>query len=68
MNKTVFHLFILIGAVFSLLAASIAYLVTYKEEEHHYSNKKEAIKRALQMAIFTFIFFFVLMLVIGYYI
>ena len=35
---------------------------------HHYSNKKEAIKRALQMGVFTFIFFFVLMLVIGYYI
>ena len=49
MNKTVFHLFILIGAVFSLLASLIAYLVTYKEEEHHYSNKKEAIKRAFQM-------------------
>ena len=68
MNKTVFHLFILIGAVFSILASLIAYLVTYKEEEHHYSNKKEAMKRAFQMAIFTFIFFFTLMLVIGYYI
>ncbi len=68
MNKTVFHLFILIGAVFSVLAALIAYLVTYKEEEHHYANKKEAIKRAFQMAVFTFCFFFALMLLIGYYI
>jgi len=68
MNKIVFHLFILIGAVFSVLAATIAYLVTYKEEEHHYSNKKEAQKRAFQMAIFTFVFFFALMLVIGYFI
>ena len=68
MNKTVFHLFILIGAVFSVLASFIAYLVTYKEEQHHYQTGKEPIKRAFQMAIFTFIFFFVLMLIIGYFI
>lgn len=68
MNQTVFHLFILIGIVFSFLASLIAYLVTYKEEEHHYVNKKEARKRALQMAIFTFCFFLALMLAIGYFI
>jgi H+/Cl- antiporter ClcA len=68
MNKTVFHLFVVIGAVFSLLASLIAYLVIYKEAENHYLDKKVVRKKSLEMEVFTFIFFFLLMLVIGYFI
>ena len=68
MNNNIFHLFVILGAVFGFLAALISYLITYKEQIHYLSTKKEKRKKASEVAIFTFIFFFVLMLVIGYFI
>jgi hypothetical protein len=42
---------------FALIAAVMAYLISYDEWTHHYSTKKEPRKIALEAAIFTLIFF-----------
>jgi len=42
---------------FALIAAAMAYLITYNEWTHHYSTKKEPRKIALEAAVFTFIVF-----------
>lgn len=53
-----------IGAIFSILAATISYLITYKEYVHHFQGKKlKGMTR--QVAFFTFIFFFIISQLIG---
>lgn len=42
--------------IFSPFSAIIAYIITYDEYQHHF-DKKTTRRRALQMAIFTFIVF-----------
>jgi hypothetical protein len=42
---------------FALIAAVMAYLVSYDEWRRHYPTKKEPRKIALETAVFTFIFF-----------
>lgn len=60
------QLFIGVGVIFGLLAALMAYLITYNEWLHHYPSKKEPRKIALEAAVFTFIIFLVLSLFIGF--
>jgi len=50
----------LIFLPFALIAAIMAYLITYNEYMHHYTTKKEPRKMALESAIFTLIFFTVM--------
>jgi len=49
-----------IAAIFSPLAAIMAFLITYEEYLHHYSDKRKALKTSLEAAFFTLIFFLVL--------
>ncbi len=58
---------LLLGLVFSPLAAAAAFLITYDEYIHHYPDKKEPLKLALQAALFTFAVFVIISLVIGYF-
>jgi len=51
---------------FALIAAVMAYLITYNEWMHHYPTKKEPRKMALEAAIFTLIFFVVVGIFIIY--
>lgn len=60
------QLFIGVGVIFGLLAALMAYLITYNEWLHHYPSKKEPRKIALEAAVFTFIIFLVLSLFIDF--
>ena len=60
-----FILVLLIGLVFSPIAGLMAFLITYKEYEHHYPGKKEPLRLALEAAIFTFAFFMIVSAVIG---
>ena len=41
---------------FSLIAAVMAYLVSYNEWMHHYPTKEKPRKMALEMALFTLSF------------
>jgi hypothetical protein len=51
---------------FVFIAAIMAYLITYNEWMHHYPTKKEPRKYAWEAAIFTFIFFAVMMTFVIY--
>jgi len=42
---------------FALIAAMMAYLISYNEWRHHYLTKKEPRKIALETAVFAFIMF-----------
>ena len=42
---------------FVLIAAVMAYLISYNEWMHHYPTKKEPRKMALEAAVFTLIVF-----------
>jgi H+/Cl- antiporter ClcA len=67
MISSVLNIFWVIGIIFGLLAALMAYLITYNEWTHHYPTKKEPRKIALETAILTFVFFFSLSLISGYF-
>jgi H+/Cl- antiporter ClcA len=67
MANPAYNLFLGIGVVFGFLASLMAYLITYNEWVHHYPTKKEPRKIALEAAIFTFIFFFLISLIAGYF-
>ena len=57
---------LVIGLVFSPLAALMAFFITYDEYLHHYSDKKKSLKLALQTGVFSFMFFMILSLIIGF--
>ncbi|OHB58878.1 MAG: hypothetical protein A2173_10990 [Planctomycetes bacterium RBG_13_44_8b] len=46
-----------IAAIFSPLAAVAAFLITYKEYAHHYANKRKVLRAAIEVTIFTLVFF-----------
>jgi uncharacterized BrkB/YihY/UPF0761 family membrane protein len=60
-----------IAAVLSLLAAVMAFLITYEEYKHHYADKRKIWKTALQSAVFTLVVFlllgFLLSLILPFY-
>ena len=55
----------LISLIFSLLAALMAFLITYDEFRHHYPNRGPAIRAGLQMAVMTLLVFLVLALIVS---
>ena len=63
--RQTFYLLFIVGLIFGSLGAIMAYLITYKEWMHHYPTKKEPRKMALETAIFTFIFFMLVALLVG---
>jgi len=52
--------FIFIDLLFSVIAAAVAFAITYNEYVHHYPTKKEPIKMGLDTALMTFIVFIIL--------
>ena len=61
----VFYLLLIIGLIFGSLGALMAYLITYKEWMHHYQSPKIPRRMALETAVFTFVFFLVVCLIVG---
>jgi purine-cytosine permease-like protein len=53
-------LILLIGLIFSLIAAIMAYLTTYAEYERHFPDRRKARNIALESAVVFFIFFVIL--------
>jgi len=51
---------------FALIAAVMAYLISYNEWMRHYPTKKEPKKIALETAIFTLIIFIIIMFLVTY--
>jgi uncharacterized BrkB/YihY/UPF0761 family membrane protein len=61
------YLVVIIGFLFSPLAALAAFLITYEEYLHH-KDKRLALKFALQAAVLTLIVFIILSIGISFYI
>jgi len=61
-------LFSLIGLILSPIAALMAFLITYKEYEHHYPGKSEPLKLATEAAIFTFVLFMIIAVIAGLFV
>lgn len=62
------QIFLVIGLVFSPLAAACAFIITYGEYQHHYPTNKEPLKFAWEAAIFTFVAFMALIVGAGLFI
>jgi len=62
MNMSIYLIFL----PFALIAAVMAYLISYNEWMHHYPTKKEPKKIALEAAVFTFIIFIAIIFFIVY--
>jgi len=56
-----------IALVFSPLASAMAYLITYAEYSHHYPDKRQPVKMALQAALVTLMFFIIVSFVAGFF-
>lgn len=59
------QLFLVIGLVFSPIAAAMAFLITYEEWSHHGLSRGELLKRSGQMAGVALLFFLALSLAAG---
>ena len=58
---------IIIGIVFGFLAALMAFVITWHEYEKHKFEGKRLFRQAFQAAIFTFIVFLLLSLLVGFF-
>ena len=56
---------LVIGLIFSPLAALGAFLITYEERSHHYTDRKRPLIQALELAMATLLFFAAISLVIS---
>ncbi len=59
-------LLVVIGLLFSPLAALIAFAITYEEYTHHYSDSRKPLRLAAQAATVTFVVFLVLAAFVGF--
>ncbi len=57
---------LVLGTIFGIIASAMAYLITYEEYRKHQFPKQRLIKTSLQSALFTFLFFLILSLILGY--
>lgn len=56
--------FFLLGAGLGLVAAVMAYLITYNEYQHHFTGRR-VFRESLKSAIITFCFFLLLSFMLG---
>jgi hypothetical protein len=54
-----------LGALFSLLGAAMAFLITYGEYSHHFTERREPFRIALRAGIISLLFFCALSLAAG---
>ena len=57
---------LVLGFSFSSIAGLAAFLISYEEYSRHYRNKREALRLSLKTAIFAFIVFLTLAIIIGF--
>jgi H+/Cl- antiporter ClcA len=58
---------VVIGVIFGFLAALMAFVITWHEYEKHKFTGKRLFRQAFQAAIFTFIVFLLLSLLVGFF-
>ena len=62
-----FMVFLIIGLIFSPIAALMAFLIIYEEYSRHNLDKKQKLKIAIQTGLFTLVAFIILALGIGFF-
>jgi uncharacterized BrkB/YihY/UPF0761 family membrane protein len=60
MMKPVIALPLIVGIPLSLIAATMAFVITYEEYTRHFPDRKEPWRHAIKTAIFAFVFFLAL--------
>jgi MFS superfamily sulfate permease-like transporter len=56
---------LVVGLPFSVVAAIFIFLLSHREYSHHFFDKRKTLKLSFDSAIFAFLYFIVLSLVIG---
>ena len=59
-------LLVAIGAIFSPLAAAMAFLITYEEYSHHGLSRAQLIRQSLGAAAVTLAFFLLVIAAVGW--
>ena len=59
------NIVLLIGAIFSPIAALMAFIITYEEYKHHFPEFKISVKKALGISLITLLVFLVLSFLIS---
>jgi hypothetical protein len=57
--------FVVLGLLWSALAAAFAFLITYMEWSHHYPTYREPLRYGVQAAAAAFAFFMLLTVLVG---
>ena len=61
-------LLVAIGLVFSTLAAIAAFLITYDEWTHHFTNRREPLKYGIKAAVTAFAVFMALTMLAAFFV
>ena len=59
---------LVLGFSFSFIAGLAAFLISYEEYSRHYRDKRKAFLLSVKTAIFAFVVFLVLAIIIGFFI
>ena len=59
---------LVLGFSFSSIAGLAAFLISYEEYSRHYKDKRKALQLSLKTAIFAFMVFLILAIIIGFFI
>jgi len=60
------YLFLLVGVLFGFLGSLMSFVITYHEYQKHQFAGKRLFMEAFHAALYTFIFYIVIMAVVGY--
>ncbi len=60
------RLVVVAAAIFSPLAAAMAFLITYEELSHHRLGRKDRLRHSLNVAIATLTFFLAIAIFVGW--
>ena len=59
---------LVLGFSFSFIASLAAFLISYEEYSRHYPDKRKAFLLSVRTAVFAFMVFLVLAIIIGFFI
>ena len=59
---------LVLGFSFSSIASLAAFLISYEEYSRHYKDKRKALRLSLKTAVFAFMVFLILAIIIGFFI
>ena len=67
-NPAMLRTALVLGFSFSFIAGLAAFLISYEEYSRHYQDKRKAFLLSVTTAIFAFMVFLVLAIIIGFFI